>query len=697
MQKLTFQDLDVLMRNKEISFYNIYNADISIQSQTAAKYYLEHQYDTIDVAQNPSIYFVDIELFHDNQKPPPFKEAKALINAITVSNTKFNKYKAYLVLLDRNVEKFGIVNGIDYEKFIIERQNAYKEQLLKEKYITEEFDIEIEVFNDELTMLKKFWADMHADDPFIASGWNSDGFDFPYLYNRTANLIGTKVQANQIVSKLGHVDEYGGRIRIPEITIADLLYLYKPRSEMGLNLGSTQPQYSLDFISTQELKLKKLEYKEENVTLDNLYLNDPKAFLLYNIIDVVLVRKLNEKLQHVGLQNLIRRIMRTPFSGSLLGSSNTFDTFVFSKLSENKKYIRYGITNEMSKTIDDEQLKAFPVPHSKKWTVKPIKISAKQYQKVTTKYPGAAVRVPKPTIINDGSIVLDLDASALYPNSILQSNISFDSYRARILPTCTYKTIILLNNVLTKTNFPEALAPSLFKMCVDYTQKPTITRKLQTITEIYYIMMHHFETLFKSNLPLYNILTPNTTPAAILLKTYLIPLLDIINLIHPSNLGYNQFVYDYLFMDQDELAKQYQTIYIIHNTNSPKLNIQQHSLTETLAFMKKYSTTLAGTIFTKHEDHTGLFTDFLKQTGNLREVYRKKMKEVPEDSEEYKFNNARQKSVKVVRNTSYGLYGMSGFRYSDNWLAQSITNQAMLTTKTAQYLAEQHLQFKFGE
>ena len=40
---------------------------------------------------------------------------------------------------------------------------------------------------------------------------------------------------------------------------------------------------------------------------------------------------------------------------------------------------------------------------------------------------------------------------------------------------------------------------------------------------------------------------------------------------------------------------------------------------------------------------------------------------------------------------------MSSFRYSDNWLAQSITNQAMLTTKTAQYLAEQHLQFKFGE
>ena len=242
MQNLTFQDLDVLMRNKEISFFNIYNADISIQSQTTAKYYLEHQYDTIDTPQNLSIYFIDIELFLDNKKPPPFKEALSLINAITVSNTKFKKYKSYLVLLNKNVEKFGIVDGIDYNKFIIERQNAYKEQLVKTKYLDHDYEIEIEIFNDELTMLKKFWADMHADDPFILSGWNSDNFDVPYLYNRTANLIGTKLQANQIVSKLGHVEEYGGRIRIPEITIADLLYLYKPRSEMGLNLGSTQPQ-----------------------------------------------------------------------------------------------------------------------------------------------------------------------------------------------------------------------------------------------------------------------------------------------------------------------------------------------------------------------------------------------------------------------------------------------------------------------
>jgi DNA polymerase elongation subunit (family B) len=699
MKELSFQDLDVLIRNNELSFFNIYNSDISIQSQATAQYYLQHQYDTIDIAQLPSIYFTDIELFHDNKEPEPFKDGKSVINAITVSNSKYKKIKSYLFLIDRNFKKFGIISdsNFNFDNFIKERQNKYLKQLVENKYLTEDFEIEINVFNDELIMIKKFWEDLHTDDPFIATGWYSDSFDYPYLYNRTVNLIGTKVQANQIVSKFGYIEEFNGLIRIPDITIADLLYLYKPRDEGGLNLGRKRSQYTLDFIAEQELGLKKLEYKEANITLDNLYLNDPETFLLYNIIDVILVRKLNDKLRHINLQNMMRRVLRTSFGGSLVGSSNTFDTFVFSKLLESNKYVRYGIKREMSKSIDEEQVKPFPIPQSKKWAIKPVSISAKQYQAITTKYPGAFVKSPVPTIINDGSIIIDLDASALYPSSILQYNISFDSYRARILSTCTYKTIELLNNVLGKTNFPDALSSSLFKMCVDYVNNKDITKKAQTITELYYIMMHLFETLYKSNLPLSDITNPKTDFSCILLKTYLIPLLDIINLIHPANNDYIQFVYDYIFMDPDKLKNTYQYLYIIHNINSPKINIQQHSLNETLQFIKSYILTLAGTLFTKHEDQTGLFTDFLNQTGNLRKIYQRKMLEFHEDSEEYHFNDSRQKSIKVVRNTSYGLYGMSGFRYSDNWLAQSITNQAMLTTKTAQYLAEKHLDFKFGK
>lgn len=697
MQNLTFQDLEILIRNKELAYYNVYNVDIPTQSQYAAKYYQDHSYDTIDINQNISVLFLDIEFFSNFQEPSSIKEAEQPINAITTSFTKEKKLKSYFLLNEQNFEKFGILQrkDFDYNAFIEKRQSTYLETLIEKKYLDEDFTIEILIFNDELELLKTFWHDLHQLDPLALSGWNCDRFDMPYLYYRTTKLIGSKIETDQIVSKFGYVRTREDLINIPEFVIADLLYLYKPRSEMGLNLGKTQPQYTLDWISENELKMKKLEYKDKKMSLDELYLTDPETFLLYNIVDTILVRKLDHKLKHIDLQNLIRRVMTSTFSQSLSGSSVIFDTLVFRKLLEAKKFVRFGISNEQTKSLEVADIQDFPIPYNKKWQVKPVKISSKQYQDITTKYPGAFVKSPHPMIINDGSIVIDLDATALYPSLILQNNISFDSYKARILPPCTYKTIQLLNSVLGKSNYPTALPDSLLKMAISYADTKDITRKKATITNIYYILMYLFQTLQKANLPFSQIIQPKTDNEVILLKTYLIPLLDVINLIHPANLDYNQFVYDYLFMPSDDLTKKYNIIYVIHNVNSSYINVQPHSLLETLDLFKKYSGTLAGTLFNKHEEHTGLFTDFLNQTGNLRGVYQKKMLAAEKGSDDYIFNNARQKSIKVVRNTSYGLYGQKSFRYSNNWLAQSITNQAVLSIKMAQYLTEQHLKFKY--
>jgi len=40
---------------------------------------------------------------------------------------------------------------------------------------------------------------------------------------------------------------------------------------------------------------------------------------------------------------------------------------------------------------------------------------------------------------------------------------------------------------------------------------------------------------------------------------------------------------------------------------------------------------------------------------------------------------------------------MSSFRYSNHWLAQSITSSGQLTNKLAQYLGEQYLEFTYGK
>ena len=52
-------------------------------------------------------------------------------------------------------------------------------------------------------------------DPAIITGWNSDLFDYPYLFFRTCKLFGQEA-ANKMITKLGHVTQKNDIISIPE-------------------------------------------------------------------------------------------------------------------------------------------------------------------------------------------------------------------------------------------------------------------------------------------------------------------------------------------------------------------------------------------------------------------------------------------------------------------------------------------------
>ncbi len=150
------------------------------------------------------------------------------------------------------------------------------------------------------------------------------------------------------------------------------------------------PKYSLDYIAEKELKLKKLEYNNDGKSIDNFYRDDPIHYLLYNIIDVILCNKLNQKLQHIELHNMIRRIMKVPFSASLRGSAVLFDSFVFHELRKQNKNIRFGIIAERSMTISKEELKLLPrpkIPLVKKETIS--EITQREFTSILFRYPGA--------------------------------------------------------------------------------------------------------------------------------------------------------------------------------------------------------------------------------------------------------------------------------------------------------------------
>ncbi len=127
----------------------------------------------------------------------------------------------------------------------------------------------------------------------------------------------------------------------------------KPRDENGLNLGEKEPSYSLDWLSKKHLDMQKLEYNEEGLSLDAFYEKDPVNYLKYNIIDVILTVRLNDKLKHIDLYNMIRRDMNTPLSMSLRGPSALFDSLFMYEIDKLGKTTRYGIVNENIISIND--------------------------------------------------------------------------------------------------------------------------------------------------------------------------------------------------------------------------------------------------------------------------------------------------------------------------------------------------------
>ena len=148
----------------------------------------------------------------------------------------------------------------------------------------------------------EIWLDL-IDDADVLSGWNSEGFDIPYTTNRITRVLG-RDQTRKIClwdqyPKKREFEKYGktletydplGRVHL------DYLELYRKYNYHEMHT------YRLDAIGEYELGENKIPYEG---TLDQLYNNDFEKFIAYNRQDVILLKKLDDKLKFIELTNLI--------------------------------------------------------------------------------------------------------------------------------------------------------------------------------------------------------------------------------------------------------------------------------------------------------------------------------------------------------------------------------------------------------
>ena len=157
------------------------------------------------------------------------------------------------------------------------------------------------LFNNEKDLLDAF-LDLITDAD-VLSGWNSEGYDITYTVNRVIKTLGKEATRRFCLwgaMPKPKVVTFGGKDTPTYDLIGrvhlDYLLLYKKYTY------EERHSYKLNSIAEVELGEKKVEYEGN---LDDLYKNNFKKFLEYNIQDTMLLEKLDKQLQYIDLCNTI--------------------------------------------------------------------------------------------------------------------------------------------------------------------------------------------------------------------------------------------------------------------------------------------------------------------------------------------------------------------------------------------------------
>jgi len=241
----------------------------------------------------------------------------------------------------------------------------------------------VESFQSEEELLQRFYQKYLEINPTILSGWNIDGFDIPYLYNRTDRVLG-KQFANSL-SPIGEVfySEHKKKYKIAGVSCLDYLPLYK------LFTYTQQSSYRLDYIGQLEVGLGKIEF---DGTLQDLYETDINKYIEYNLNDVIIVKKLDDKLKLIELARGISHVGRTPYE----------DVYFSSRYLEGAilVYLKNIEVVAPNKALDARE---------------------KMNRDGNQKFTGAYVKDPNP---GRYEWVYDLDLTSMYPSVIMSLNIS---------------------------------------------------------------------------------------------------------------------------------------------------------------------------------------------------------------------------------------------------------------------------------
>jgi len=244
----------------------------------------------------------DIEVYSEDGFPHA-EEALHPITAITAKSSRSSVYHVW-GLKDYSVEESK------HKQLIIQYHKCETEEELLYKFLS-------------------WWK---KDYPDIVTGWNIRFFDIPYVINRIARIGSEKaaeslspwgvVRQKQVQFKNQNMDSY----MIVGVNQMDYYDLFK---KFGYSYGP-QESYRLDHIAHVVLGERKLSY-EEYGNLRNLYNGNHQLYIDYNIKDVELIERMDEKMDLIGLACTLAYKAGVNFT-DVFGTTSIWDSIVYREL-----------------------------------------------------------------------------------------------------------------------------------------------------------------------------------------------------------------------------------------------------------------------------------------------------------------------------------------------------------------------------
>ena len=238
--------------------------------------------------------------------------------------------------------------------------------------------------DSEYALLNAFLYYWDNNMPEVVTGWNIQFFDIPYICGRLSKVLGEKRAKSFSPWGLVSQEEVWVNNRqqicmdVGGVTQLDYLDLYKKFTYKA------QESYRLDYIAEVELGQRKLDHSEFD-TFKDFYTKGWQKFVEYNIVDVELVDRLEDKMKLIELAITMAYDAKVNY-GDVFYQVRMWDNIIYNYLKK-----------------------------------RDIVIPPKDRTEKNDKYAGAYVKEPIPGVYD---WIVNFDLNSLYPHLIMQFNVS---------------------------------------------------------------------------------------------------------------------------------------------------------------------------------------------------------------------------------------------------------------------------------